>query len=95
MFALVESCVEMGLSQRAFCGKHGISYSKFKYWYKRYCQDKDSVSSSVGSEQGKFIELQSGAPDLNELRLDFPNGVVLKMSSPADFSSLRSLIKLF
>ena len=36
MFAMIQSWQQSGLTQKAYCQEHAVSYHIFHYWYKRY-----------------------------------------------------------
>lgn len=92
----MEGWQSSGQSQRVYCQEQDISYSNFKYWRKKWKQREQQSQAEEHRAEGRFTELVSGVPALEEAtRLEFPNGVVLKVGSGITFSQVETLIKLF
>lgn len=87
MFSLLARWQESGVSQRVFADAEGISFSKFKYWHRRW------QSSTTGS----FTELEAPTPPVHGsaegLSIKFPNGV--QVDGVRDLEVISSLIRLF
>jgi transposase-like protein len=89
MFPIVEAWQESGLSKKAFCERHGVEKSVFMYWWKKYREV---------NEPGGFIPLTVGSshsPSQDHLmEIQYPNGVVLKLSAHTPASLVRQYIGL-
>lgn len=91
MFAMIQSWQQSGLTQKAYCQEHAISYHIFHYWYKRY------RTSQSSPKEPAFIPLQTepslstvNAPAHTELLL--PDGKRLLFYQPVSSDYLRQLI---
>lgn len=93
MYNQIELWKQSGLNQQAWCGDHNISYSKFKYWQKKY-----KASRNTKQETGGFIDLNP-EPYQNEIKgglvLHYPNGVQLHVPGSAGADRLMGLIRLY
>lgn len=83
MFNLVAEWRESGFSQAEFCKSNGITLSKFSYW----------VAQSKPNEPSGFISVKSEKETLCELEIQYPNGVIIKVSNP-NLSVISDLIRL-
>ena len=91
MFAMIQSWQQSGLTQKAYCQEHAISYHIFHYWYKRF-----RASPSSQTEPG-FIPLQTEpSPALDSIpahtELLLPDGKRLLFHQPVSSDYLRQLI---
>ena len=85
MYGLVESYKASGLSRAVFCAEHGVSMSKFGYWYRKYHQSSSSSSS--------FLALNLDGVPRAGYELVYPNGVRLLLPE-LDLAILKSLLCL-
>ena len=86
MYGLVESYKASGLSRAVFCAEHGVSMSKFGYWYRKYHEFSSKTPSS-------FIPLNLDGVPRAGYELVYPNGVRLLLPE-LDLSVLKSLLCL-
>lgn len=80
--ALVAQFHQSALSSTAFCKKHGIAYSSFYAWCKKYPATKAGAINKPPSSV-QFIDLQAmAAPDRGawNIILKLGNGVELQLS---------------
>lgn len=91
MLALVETWRESGKTQVEFAGDNGITVSKFRYWVH---QSRNLSNSSLPSSG--FIRVSGNNLPLNatsdEVRLRYPNGVLLSLPAGIPLPVLKSLI---
>jgi len=90
MFALIKTCTEMGISNRAFCEREGISEALFYYWQKKY-------RGTLEKYEDKFIpvRIDKSLDCIHEIEICYPNGVRVKLPQGFDLSKARSFISLF
>ena len=90
MFSLISSWQESGLSQIDFCAQHDLVPHRFYYWLKKYKQNgRASVRSSF-----LHVEVEAGEPDTGEeIRIQYPNGVIVTVGESVHISRLRALIR--
>jgi hypothetical protein len=91
MILLMEEFEGRGLSQKDFSASKGIGFPKFSYWYRKLKKEKADESSSG------FIRvdtLKSYSVASEQLELEYPNGVKLKLPS-VNISLLSQLISLY
>lgn len=95
------------MTVRSFCEAQGINENRFYYWVKRL---KESAVSAVESPKsflpvstqvmnrftGKMEESESIAPasKMQNIKIAYPNGVVLQLETCQDIHLLKSLITL-
>ena len=91
MFAMIQSWQQSGLTQKAYCQEHAVSYHIFHYWYKLF------RSSQSSAKEPGFISLQTepspslvSTPAHTELLL--PDGKRLLFHQPVSSDYLRQLI---
>ena len=82
MFALIEKWKESGKTQKQFSSEHGIKYSTFLYWMKRYRQ------SSTDSQNNGFLPLEvvnsddsdrAEHSDQPKVEVEFSSGITLRI----------------
>jgi len=93
--AHVTSWQSSGMTQKAYSLAHGLNYSTFKNWLRRYRKNKGSVTSS---EPGTFIPVTSPTEKNNpgntsEIRIDYPNGVTITCTGSVNADFISKLIK--
>ena len=91
MLALVESWRESGKTQLEFAHENGLTVSKFRYWVHKSRNLSDSNLPSSG-----FIRVSENSLPLDEtgdeIRLRYPNGVLLSLPAGTPLSVLKNLI---
>ena len=87
MFAHVEQWKQSKLNQTQYCHQHGVAYSAFHYWYKRYRLDMapQPVGGFVPLELQPVVE-----PAHTELMLTDGRRIVFRQPVSADY--LKALI---
>ena len=85
-FSLIPVYEKSGLTQKAFCKEHHLSFFTFQYWLRKY-RDKEVTPSS-------FVELKvsSGKFRASGLEIIFPSGAKIICHDQSDISLIRSLI---
>ncbi|TFG89501.1 MAG: hypothetical protein E4H16_03555 [Candidatus Atribacteria bacterium] len=93
MFLLIKTWQESGISQKEFCSQHDLSAHAFYYWLRKYKQ------ASQPSENG-FIPVEIGSPVISpvndtrgDIRIHYPNGVLVTLDRAVSISRIRALIK--
>ncbi|MDH5399700.1 MAG: hypothetical protein OEX02_16230 [Cyclobacteriaceae bacterium] len=89
-FTHIRDCAQSGQAQKAYCQEHGLKYSTFGYWRKRYLQDQSEESTE---STGRFIPLD--IQDQGYMEVNYPNGVRLQVPSGIAINQLSSLIRLY
>lgn len=97
MFGHVEAFKDSNQSQKAYCREHGIAYSTFQYWAKKY--RKESIpNNGTNSSQG-FIPIKVHQdPEVlvqgpvNQLHFLYPNGIQVMCSERVHPEVLKTLI---
>jgi hypothetical protein len=85
--AHVEAWGSSGLSQSAYCRRHGLSLASFGYWRRRLAGD------AVGPRAG-VLPIQVEAPvTAQQVQVRLPNGLVLTLPLPADAAGLQALLR--
>lgn len=88
MFALIERWHESDMGQAEFCREHGLPRSRFYYWLKRYREK---------APPGGFAEVRVSGPETGqnvdgEIKIHFPNGVMLRLPMTVNPATVRMLI---
>lgn len=83
MLSLIESWQESGKTQQAFCQEHGLTYTKFYYWLKRYRR---------GLDESNFLPVELSSGTYIEIR--YPGGVILQLPAATRLSTLKQLLNL-
>jgi hypothetical protein len=83
------------MSQKEYSLNHGLNYSTFKNWLGQY---RKSNSPFASSGQGMFIPVTSPTDKDNpgntsEIRIDYPNGVVITCTGAVNAEFISKLIK--
>ncbi len=76
-----------GMSQKSFITERGLPLHQYYYWKKKYGNSEQKPSN-------KFIQIDSVESLNSEIRLEYPNGVVLNIQSSPGSKILRKLINL-
>jgi len=100
MFTLVEEYLTGSISQVDLCNREGLKKGTFKYWYRKYREDKKSKVSkrspkkTVSTDFIPIAVCAAGVPDCQELELIYPSGVHLRLKMVLDVDGLSALKQL-
>ncbi len=97
MFALVEKYLASGLTAKKFCQNESITYSTFQWWLHEYRKEKNASTKPISKKFVTLLPPQShGSPALwqNSYAIEYPNGVVLRLTGPVDVKVVSQLIHL-
>ena len=84
-FSLVAEQQQSSYSITSFCAVKAIKLPTFHYWRKKYKQ--------ADTSQGRFMDITAAALQDNTLRITYPNGVNIHLSS-VDLPLVAQLIRL-
>ena len=93
--AHVTSWQSSGMTQKEYSLAHGLNYSTFKNWLKRY---RKNNGSAISREPGTFIPVTSpteknNAGNTSGIRIDYPNGVTITCTGGVNADFISKLIK--
>lgn len=83
---LNEELLSSGKKIKDFIGERGMPLHQYYYWKKRY-------GNSEPKHSNKFIQIGSAESLNSEIRLEYPNGVVINFQSNPGSKKLLKLIK--
>mgnify|MGYP005838054565 FL=1 len=98
MYRHIEACKENNQSQRAYCLQHGIAYSTFQYWAKKYREE--FATNRVADKPTGFIpvrvqpapDVSAQAPGTSQLHFLYPNGIQVVCPEGVHPEVLKNLI---
>lgn len=98
MYSHIEACKENNQSQRAYCLQHGIAYSTFQYWAKKYREE--FATNKVTDKPTGFIpvkvqpapDVYVQAPGTSQLHFLYPNGIQVMCPEGVHPEVLKNLI---
>jgi len=85
---------DSGLSINEFCRVNNFSVHKFRYWKRKFLQEKNKKNSHDGFIPIQIKNKSEVFPVENRIEIIYPNGVKLIMSSCKSPAFIRFLIKL-
>ena len=105
---LYNECIGLGISVRDFCKERGIKENRFYYWIKILKSQAVSAldtprkfipisSRAVSHLTQSSIEVRKESTPsvkVEDIKIIYPNGVVLELSSGFDLDMLKRLISL-
>ncbi len=83
MLSLIEQWHESGKTQQVFCQEHGMTFSTFYYWLKRYRR---------GIDESSFLPVEISSGSYIEIR--YPGGVILQLPAAIKLTALKQLLNL-
>lgn len=94
MFALIEKYLASGLSQKAFCAQEELAFTTFQCWLRKYRAQQQSTPPAFSND---FIPLhvrKASTTMASPLTcvVEFPNGVIVRLSGQVDFQLLSHLV---
>ena len=97
--ALVESFQSGNQTQKNFCSEHGISYSTFQFWLRRYRQEYSVCSRREQKlASGGFVRLKTTSDEHRKKSNDFdvvieyPGGIRISFGSVPETGLIRDLL---
>ncbi len=96
MYAHYEAWQQGDIPQKQYCKGHGLAYSTFQVWGKRYKARKIKVESKPGfiPVTIKSVSEPKATKPANQLCLLFPNGIRLLCPETISPELLKNLINL-
>lgn len=85
MLSLIEKWQESGKTQQSFCQEHGMTFSTFYYWLKRYRR---------GINESSFLPVEINQSLNTNLEIRYPDGVILQLPLSVKLSVLKQLLTL-
>jgi len=89
MFTIIEQSRQSGLNQKTFCQNNGIAPSLFYYWLRKYKEYKEYLPGFVPIN----IKRQTRVANPT-IEVQYPNGVCIRLTGPANGQMLRMLVNL-
>jgi hypothetical protein len=97
MYAHVKACNKSNQPQKVYCKQHGIAYSTFQYWAKKY--RKSNAEDELAVYAPGFIPVKV-QPDpepeqvclTNQLHFLFPNGIQVMCPESVHAGVLKTLL---
>ncbi|MCC7575975.1 MAG: helix-turn-helix domain-containing protein [Methanomethylovorans sp.] len=83
MLSLIGRWQESGKTQQAFCQEHGLTYTTFYYWLKRYRRELDESNFLP-------VEISSGS----HIEIRYPGGIILQLPAATKLSIVKQLLTL-
>jgi len=68
ILSLIEQWQDSGKPQQVFCQEHGLTYTTFYYWLRKYRRQM---------EEGSFLPIEISSESNIEIR--YPGGVILQL----------------
>lgn len=98
MFGHIETCKEGNQPQKEYCLQHGIAYSTYQYWAKKYREE--FAANKVTDIPAGFIpvkvqpdtEVSAQVSGASQLHFLYPNGIQVLCSETANPDVLKILI---
>ena len=99
MFAHVEACKDSKQPQKAYSQKHGLAYSTFQYWAKKYRKEylDDEITDIAPGFIPVKVQPDPGTDQVrfpNQLHFLFPNGIQVKCPESVHPEVLKTLLNL-
>lgn len=92
--ATIEKYLASNLTQKQFCEQEQLTYSTFQLWLKKYRQTNGDSENARCHAGNNFVPLTFKPLAVpSEYTIEYPNGVVLRVSSPIDLATLIRLIQ--
>jgi transposase-like protein len=85
MLSLIEKWQESGKTQQSFCQEHGMTFSTFYYWLKRYRR---------GINESSFLPVEINQSLNTNIEIRYPDGVILQLPLSVKLSVLKQLLTL-
>jgi len=93
--ATIEKYLASGLAQKQFCQQEQLAYSTFQVWLKKYRQEQVEPRGEPHSNN-RFVPLtftpMPAKPEPTHYVIEYPNGVVLRLSGAIEPQILLHLI---
>ena len=93
-FATIEKYLASGLTQKQFCQQEQLTYSTFQLWLKKYRQANADSTQERSQPGNNFVPLTfQPSPAKPDYIIEYPNGVVLRVSRAIEPQTLIQLIQ--
>jgi len=97
MFAHIEACRKSNQPQKVYCKQHGIAYSTFQFWAKKYREgfSEDEVSDIAPAFIPVKVQPGPGRDQYripDQLHFLFPNGVQVMCAETVNTEVLKTLL---
>ena len=89
MSTLIRKWKKNGSNAREFCEQHDLSIHAFYYWLRKFKREESSGSGFVPVE---IRGSGSNPAEKGEIRIEYPNGVLLTVDSSVKISRIKALI---
>ena len=86
MYALIREWEQSGLTRDQFCNDHNIRVSTFGYWRTKYLRGENPETDS------DFLPVYPA--EINQVEIQYPSGVILRLPAGICVSQIRSLINI-
>jgi len=92
-YPLIMEYLKSGMFQLDFCELHNIKLTRFQYWYKKY---KKELPSNNGNSfvPLKFADAPVETKPPDEIKICYPNGVVIKLLDTTPDNIVKTLVSL-
>ena len=93
-FATIEKYLASGLTQKQYCQQEQLTYSTFQLWLKKYRQANADATHERSQSGNNFVPI-TFQPRVakGDYIIEYPNGVVLRVSSSIEPQTLIQLIQ--
>jgi hypothetical protein len=92
MYPLIINYLQGSMSQKDFCSMQNLTIRKFQYWYRRYKRELPSDNKVFVPIKFDTTPVEVKSPD--EMKICYPNGVVVQLQVSTPNNILKTLISL-
>lgn len=93
MYPLIINYLEGNMSQKDFCSTHNLSVRMFQYWFRCYKKELPA-ENNVSFVPIKFDNAPVEVKQPEEIKIYYPNGVVVQLQVSTPDNILKTLISL-
>jgi len=89
MYTLIRKWKRNGSCAQEFCDQHDLSIHTFYYWLSKFKREESSKSGFIPVKiQGSL----TGPEEKCEIRIEYPNGVLVLVDGSVKISRIKALI---